>query len=97
MYELDALQGKRQHMDELIQYTRVIVNLNEEVNAGTITAQDGTFGQRAGDAFANTMTALGEFFTEFGIGFVGALPSTRNSRGDCGNCTRYCIRSSQTS
>ena len=74
LYELDALQGQRQHMDELIQYTRVIVNLNEEVNAGTITAQDGTFGQRAGDAFANTMTALGEFFTEFGIGFVGALP-----------------------
>ena len=74
LYELDGLKGQRKHMDELIQYTKVMVDVTEQVNAGTITAQEGTFGERAGDAFADTMTAMGEFFTDFGIGFVGALP-----------------------
>ncbi|WP_079545234.1 DUF4349 domain-containing protein [Christensenella massiliensis] len=74
LYELDQLQGSKRRMDTLIDYATVDVELIELITPETIGADGKPLGDRASDAFAMSLTGVGEFMENFAVFWAAALP-----------------------
>lgn len=75
LYEIDQHKGTKRHLDNLVDYTTVGVELNEEVSVETITPDgDEPLGDRASNAFSLAMTEAGKTLEDFVVGLAGAVP-----------------------
>ena len=74
LYQLDILKGEKRHMDDQIDYSTVTINLREVVKAKDVVVSKKGAGERAGDAFAETMSSLGVVLEDCFVDLVAALP-----------------------
>ncbi|HBU12457.1 MAG TPA: hypothetical protein DEB31_06940 [Clostridiales bacterium] len=74
LYELDSYKGSKRGMDDLVEFTRVTIDLNEVISAETITATGDPLGERAANAYELSMTGVGQFLQDFAVGFAAAAP-----------------------
>ena len=74
LYELDVLKGSKRHFDNRIEYSTVRIELIEVVKAEAVSVSEGNLGSRAGNAFLNTLQAMGVFFEDLFVLLVGSLP-----------------------
>ena len=85
IYELEQLQGSKRHMDNVVDYATVSVSLTELITPETIGSDGQPLGDRASDAFAMSMSGVGEFMENFAIFWAAAAPvliPDRDLRGD---------------
>lgn len=74
IYELEQLQGSKRHMDNVVDYATVSVSLTELITPETIGSDGQPLGDRASDAFAMSMSGVGEFMENFAIFWAAAAP-----------------------
>ncbi len=71
--EIEGMTTQLRKYDDLIDYTTVYVNINEnQLSQGPAAMM--TMGERISKGFADTMNGLGVFFENFAVGFIVALP-----------------------
>ncbi len=75
LYEIDQLKGTKRHLDNLVDYTTVGVELNEEASVETITPEtEEPLGDRASNAFSISMAGTGKFLENLLVGLAAAVP-----------------------
>ncbi len=74
LYDLDTLKGDKRYMDNLVQYSTFNITMTEKVKAEDVTVSKEGVGERASNAFNGSLKAVGVFFEEFAVIFVGAVP-----------------------
>ncbi|MCL2111626.1 MAG: DUF4349 domain-containing protein [Clostridiales bacterium] len=74
LYELDNYQGNKRHLDRLVDYATIDINLNELITPETIGKDGEPLGSRASDAFALSTNSVGRFLEGFVVLLAAAVP-----------------------
>jgi len=74
LYELDVLKGNMKYMDNMVQYSTFTLSMTEVVKAEDVALSKESVGERAGDAFNNSLKDIGVFFEGFAVVLAGAVP-----------------------
>ena len=74
-YEIESLQSTLNNWDRRVSYSTVYLNI-QEVQEYTPEAENKlTFGQKLARAFSDGLKSVGDFFQDFLLWFLEALPS----------------------
>lgn len=74
-YNIESLTSTLKGYDNKVDYATVNINLREVVEYTAPVEEPITFGQRIGDAFAESWSDFADGFKDFCVGLVYALPS----------------------
>ena len=74
LYTLDQLKGTKRHLDDMIEYCTVNIELSEVVEYAEVTTSRATFGERVSDSLSEVFVGIGQFFEGFAVVFIASLP-----------------------
>jgi len=74
LYDLDAYQGSKRHLDRLVEFATVDVSLTELITPETIGKDGEPLGERASEAFALSADGVNRFLQGVVVFFAGAAP-----------------------
>ena len=73
-YNIESLTATLRNWDNEVDYCSVTVYLQEVEELRTVTAPQRTYGEKLRDGLAETLAAIGRFFSGFFLWLVSALP-----------------------
>ena len=74
LYELDQYQGNKRHLDQLVDYASVDIDLTELITPETIGKDGEPLGDRASAAFGMSANGVGRFLQNAVVFLAGAVP-----------------------